>query len=261
LKIFFGIAAVFGLLVFLYNINLLGGVGGALGRVILPLSGAVSDVKNNAVGWAAAVFNPAKIIDENNRLAYESSRSVIDRARLGALAEENLLLKKELDFRKKSSHQTILAKIIGKNNLDDAETVIINKGKNDGVSLGRAVVYADGILIGKLIKVSDSFSLVRLVTDNETSVAATTLNSDHTTGVVSGEHGLSLKMDLIPQNEQIAVGDLVITSGLESGIPRGLVLGSIDSVIKEVRNPFQTAIIRSPANFNNLDYVLVIIGE
>ena len=70
-------------------------------------------------------------------------------------------------------------------------------------------------------------------------------------------------IQILPESliNQIAAGDLVITSGLEPNIPRGLVLGSVDSIIKEVRNPFQTAIIRSPVDFNNLDYVLVIIGE
>ena len=91
-------------------------------------------------------------------------------------------------------------------------------------------------------------------------VAATVANSDQTTGIVRGERGLSLKMELIPQNEVISGGDVIITSGLETGTPRGLVIGTIDSVIKESRSPFQTAIIRSPVNFGNLDYVLVIIG-
>lgn len=258
IKIFIGIAAVFGLLVFLYNTNLLSGLANTAGRVILPVSGAIGGVKNSAAKWFSGIFNPGKIIEDNNRLSYELSRAVVDKARNSVLETENALLKKELGFKEKSVRKTVLARIIGKNNLDDTETVIINKGASDGLGLGQAVVYADGILIGKTIKIFNDFSFVRLVNDSDITVAAAITNADHTTGIIRGERGLSLRMELIPQNEIVSVGDVIITSGLETGIPRGLVVGTVDSVIKESRSPFQTAIIRSPVNFSNLDYVLVL---
>jgi len=261
IKIFIGIAAAFGLLVFLYNTNLLDGLVNATGRVILPVSGAIGGAKNSAVKWFSGVFNPGKIIEDNNRLSYELSRAVVDKARSGVLETENALLKKELGFKEKSVRKTVLARIIGKNNLDDTETVIINKGSSDGLGVGQAVVYADGILIGKIIKISDDFSFVRLVNDSDIMVAATITNANRTTGIIRGERGLSLKMELIPQNEVVSAGDIIVTSGLETGIPRGLVVGTVDSVIKESRSPFQTAIVRSPVNFNNLDYVLVITDK
>ncbi|MEK7211547.1 MAG: rod shape-determining protein MreC, partial [Patescibacteria group bacterium] len=244
--------------VFLYKMNLLAPVNRGVHAVVAPIATGATATRNFLEKWFRWIGTPSRLAEENSRLAYELARITMDAAKLKALEQENIILKKELDFKEKSERQTVLAKVIGKNNLDDSEALILDKGKSDGILLGEAVVYADGVIVGKIAKVYDDYSLVLLMTDAKASLAATILNTGRTTGLVRGEHGLAIKMNLIPQEEKIARGDIIITSGLEPEIPRNLVIGVVESVTKEVREPFQTALIRSPADLNNLDYLMVV---
>ena len=218
----------------------------------------MKDVSEKLFG---GVFRGSSLARENDRLAYELSRLTIDRAKILSLEKENALLKKEFGFKNKNVSSSILARVIGKNTLDDSEALIIDRGKNDGVALGEAAVYADGIFVGKVVKVYDHYSLILLAIDGKMSVAVTSLNSARTNGIVRGEHGLSMIMDLIPQDENIAPGDSVVTSGLEPGIPRNLLLGEVEAVAKEARSPFQAATLKSPVDFSNLDYLLIVGDE
>jgi len=65
-------------------------------------------------------------------------------------------------------------------------------------------------------------------------------------------------MSLIPQNEEVAVGDIVITSGLEREVPYGLLIGEVSVVEKELYQPFQKAIISPYFTLQKIQKVLVI---
>ena len=257
-KILAVLLAVSALLVFLYKMNLLAPVNRITHAAIAPIATGATAARNFLEKWFQWIFTPSRLAEENSRLAYELARITMDAAKLKALEQENIILKKALGFKEKNERQTILTKVIGRNNLDDSQALILDKGKSDGVSVGRAVVYAEGVIVGKIAEVYDTYSVVLLLTDAKTSFAATIFNSTRTTGLVRGEHGLAIKMDLIPQEEKIARGDIIITSGLEPEIPRNLVIGVVESVTKEVREPFQAALIRSLVDFNNLDYLMVV---
>ena len=83
-------------------------------------------------------------------------------------------------------------------------------------------------------------------------------NETKSQGVVIGEHGLSLKMELIGQNEVVKEGETVVTSGLEPTIPRGLVIGKISRVLAEPNSFFQTAFIQSLVKVDSLVVVSVL---
>ncbi len=65
-------------------------------------------------------------------------------------------------------------------------------------------------------------------------------------------------MEYIPQDADLAVGDLVITSGLGGTFPKNLVIGQIVEVRKRDYDMFQEAVVRPTVNFDQLEVVLVI---
>ena len=67
-------------------------------------------------------------------------------------------------------------------------------------------------------------------------------------------------LDLIPQDQEINIGDLVITSGLENNIPRGLLIGEVVEVISQVGQIFKQAKIIPPFNYQNLQTLTLIIN-
>lgn len=174
------------------------------------------------------------------------------------IQQENSELREQLGFIKRTAYTTVGAEVIGKNIDPLGNTIILNRGNSDGVATNAPVVAGDGVLIGKVLRVEESTSIVRLINDNQSRVAVTVVNNDHSIGLVEGGYGLSLRMNYIPQNETINVGEIVITSGLEKGIPKGLLVGKIEAVEKEAYQPFQRAVLTPFLNLDKLSLVSVI---
>ena len=149
--------------------------------------------------------------------------------------------------------------MIGKSIDPLRNSIVIDRGGKAGVKLGQPVIVDNGILAGKIIKVENNTSIAQLVNDQQSKVAVTIMNVDTSIGLVEGGYGLSIQMDFIPQNESVLVGDTVITSGLEEGIPHGLIIGTVDSVEKEAYQPFQKATISPIINLEKIREVSVII--
>ncbi len=184
-----------------------------------------------------------------------------DTATLKALQDENAELRRQLDFFKANNFSQVGAEVIGRNIEPLGSTLVVNRGSRDGVQVGNAVVISNGVLIGKIAQAEEESSLVRLLNDNQSKVAATILNHEKSLGVIEGGYGISVRMNFIPQQEDVRVGDLIITSGLESGIPRGLLIGNVAAIEKEAYEPFQRATLSPAATLSSLSLVSIITGR
>ncbi|MBU1916309.1 hypothetical protein KKC47_04265, partial [Patescibacteria group bacterium] len=86
--------------------------------------------------------------------------------------------------------------------------------------------------------------LVLLLLDSASKLAVSIQGgTDTTMGLLEGDRGLSMTISLIPQDERISAGDVVITAGIEPGIKRGLIIGIIEQIHKDSQKPFQTALV------------------
>jgi rod shape-determining protein MreC len=68
-------------------------------------------------------------------------------------------------------------------------------------------------------------------------------------------------MDKIPQDQAMTPGDTIITSGLGGDIPKGLIVGTVQSVNRSDNEVFQTAQLASPVKFNKLELVFVVVAQ
>jgi rod shape-determining protein MreC len=224
-------------------------------------------------GLSQAYFNQTAKIDLAAQL--KESRETINRltaenVELKFLKEENSTLRKQLNFLAKSGKHYLMANIISRGEFEggaaDSRSVVIDKGLKDGLFAGLAVVSfvsqgdsSQGVIIGKIIKVKDYLSEVYLVTNKNCKLAAAILGESKTAGIVAGELDLTIKMEFIPQTENIKPGDLVATSGLEQNIPRGLVIGRVTKVVKENNEVWQSATIEPQLNLDSLSIVSVLL--
>ncbi len=222
------------------------------------ISGGIYAINRGTEGtferWAGmrTAFNDK--LQCENKLAQANA----DQAELKQLRNENDFLRNQLGFLK-NKKKYILANVVGKENELANNILIINKGSDQGISVGKPILAGEGILVGKIIKVNSNTSLVRLLTDSQSKIGATALNKDETIGVVVGEYNLSLKLIMVPLTEVINPGDQIITSGLEKDLPRGLLIGQIENVQKELYQPFQVASLKTGVDLNKLSIVSVLI--
>lgn len=184
------------------------------------------------------------------------------------LLSENLELKtqinemksilKQFEFYQFKKYNFLQASILGKDIFQDSTFIIFDKGENDGIKKGQPVVAEDGIMIAKIIEVNAVISKAMLLVDANSHTAATLKDKEKTLGIITGEHGLGMKMELIPQDENILNDDIVITSGLEEYIPYGLIIGKVTKVNKEQNNFFQTAYIQPIISYGTLRTITIL---
>ncbi|MFH1789466.1 MAG: rod shape-determining protein MreC [bacterium] len=201
------------------------------------------------------------ILEKYDKCISEKKDSDAAQIEVQLIKEENETLKSMLNFMDDSGYKLISGRIISKSTDSISSAYIINLGEKNGIKTGMAVVVNKGLLIGIVQQVNEESAFVRLINDPNSRIAAIVLNSNKSIGVIEGGFGLSVKMDLIPQNETILVGDMVVTSGLDGSIPSGLYIGKIIVSENESYQPFQKALILPAADLKKVSLVSVIVPD
>lgn len=215
-----------------------------------------------ATAWPASyLYNQARISTSSSSMPINDPRLDSLTAKLTLLTTENNQLRNQLNFKFHSTSMSIGADVIGHDLDTSRQSFLINRGSADGVQAGRAAFTDDGVLVGKISKVFDNSAWLQLLTDSMSKVGAVVLNEKMSQGVVEGGFGISLRMRFLPRADQISVGQKVVTSGLESGIPRGLLIGTVALVENEAYQPFQEAIVTPYNDSNQLRLISILTNS
>ena len=233
----------------------------AIGYFLTPIQGFVTNVS----GWTRdriVFFTTLNYIDqENARLRYENDLLRMENARLRLIEQENIKLSELLELSQKYPHlDTVGAEVIAKNPGNLHSNFIINKGRRDGV-YSNMVVIAPGGVVGRIVESGYTYSMVRTIIDDMSSVSAKSARTGDI-GIVRGDmrlmaEGLS-RMDLINIDADIILGDEIITSNLGEIFPPGLTIGIVQEIHADATGLTKHAIIKPLVNFRRLETVLVI---
>jgi len=255
--------AVIGLLIFLYFMGIFKTFEGLISAALSPVSAKLHVLSSDLRATYNEQTGKRDLLAEIEFLKERVNRLTEENARFMTTEEENKSLREHLGFLSKNEYKYVMANVISRGDIADAgsrtETITIDRGAKDGIYPGLGVVSSAGVIVGKVTEVKDNISQVYLTNNNKCKLAATALNIDNTSGVVEGELGLTIKMSFIPQNKEIKADDIVITSGLEQMIPRGLVIGAVLDVSKENNEVWQTAVIEPMLDPEDLVIVSVLI--
>lgn len=162
-----------------------------------------------------------------------------------------------LDFgRTNPQYDYIAATVIGREISPFLQYIIIDKGTEDGVRYGMPVVTQQG-LVGRIDAVIARASRVKLITDS-TSVVNIRLQSGAIEAQLIGSLTGDLSLDMIPLDEMIEPGDVVLTSGLGGNYPPNIFVGQVLSTQQRDNALFQTASVQPIVNFESINAVLVI---
>jgi len=226
--------------------------------IFSPIQHSVYSLGTKINTFYGRLVGQGDLAKTNQQLTDEVRRLTVENAQLETRLEESQQISQQEDFIAASGLVAITAKVIGRTPAANWQAIIIDKGSEDGIEVDFPLVSAEGIIIGKIFEVKKSSAQAILINDSRSRIAALVENESKSQGVVIGEHGLSLKMELIGQNEVVKEGETVVTSGLEPTIPRGLVIGKISRVLAEPNSFFQTAFIQSLVKVDSLVVVSVL---
>lgn len=180
-----------------------------------------------------------------------------------SLEKEIQELKDTLELNKSLTEYTpINATILSRNKSYWFNNLTIDKGKKDGLKKNMAVVTKNG-LIGKISKVYDNSSEVKLITSDDlnykVSISIKTNDVDNY-AVLNGydkKTGL-VKATGIDKTTEINVNDVVLTSGLGELFPSGIYIGTVEKIESDKYNLSKTVYIKTYQNFNDIHYVTVL---
>lgn len=169
---------------------------------------------------------------------------------------ENNRLERLLEFKRELIYSSVAASIVGRNPSSWNEVIIINKGEQDGIKPGMAVVNASGV-VGKISEVTAHSAKVILLTDPNFSVAVLVKRSREV-GLVSGTLQGLCRMRYLSSDADVSEGDQVITSKLSSSFPGGLLVGEVVKVQFSESSPTIDCIIHPAVSLTQIEEVLVV---
>lgn len=169
---------------------------------------------------------------------------------------ENERLRKLLSLKEKPQLKVIAARVIGRSMDSWPSQVIINKGRHSGIKRGSVAITYLG-LAGRVIEAANFTSKVILINDPEFAVSAMAQRSRQE-GLISGSLGHSLFMKYLPNDSDIEVSDVIITSGLTENFPKGLLIGTVVSIGDELSGLSRYAVVKPAVNLSSIEEVLII---
>lgn len=162
-----------------------------------------------------------------------------------------------LDFGRTNPQYTyIAATVIGREISPFLQYIIIDRGTNHGVLYGMPVVTQQG-LVGRVDAVIAGASRVKLITDS-TSVVNIRLQSAEIEAQLVGSLTGDVSLDMIPLDEVVEPGDVVLTSGLGGNFPPNIFVGQVLSTQRRENALFQTASVQPIVDFGSISAVLVV---
>ena len=221
---------------------------------------------NSVVGGVRELWNGYGF----HRETYTENRRLEERVRyLEMLLQERSHLAREaerlrglLGLREILPMETLVAGVVSRDGVPWFRTLTIDRGTADGVALNSPVVSPTGV-VGRVIAVGPHAARVQVLLDRD-SAAGVLIERSRVSGVVSGqvvqpETGTGvLILKYVSERADVAIGDVVVTSGFDRIYPKGLVVGRISYVgegaglLKEIR-------VEPSARFERLEEVLVVL--
>lgn len=234
-------------------------VKGVFGPLVSPVSQRLSGLDSPLQGNAAS---DSELQAQLEQVQAQRDQLLAENARLSELAAEVEQLRAQLGFQQMHPElSTVNARVLGRDPQSLEKYIVINRGANDGIAIGQAVVSPE-FLVGQVVEVDPNRARVLLLIDAGFQTGAR-LQSSRATGIVYGrwQFGERAEMRHIPMDTEVAEGEIVVTSGLSQGIPAGLVIGSVTEVHKHELGNEITCDVLPLVTFEDLQTVTVITSQ
>ncbi len=239
--------------------------GTAISEVLRPFQLAVARVSATVSRGTSYIASIKETKERNAALEKEvlSLRKLENQVE--ELRQENERLRALLQFGQshtiEGSGQSKAAWVIARNPDTWFSSIIISRGSKDGIREGAVVVTSQG-LVGRVTKVAPHSANVMLITDPQSGVGAIIQRqSSRAMGVATGKGNVDgfLRMKFFNRDADVRREDKVVTSSLGQVFPKGLPIGTVESVKTEDNGLVKTAYIRPAVDFNTIEEVLVLL--
>lgn len=191
----------------------------------------------------------SELTEENERLRAEN-------VSLAESAQSAERLQELLDLRDAYSLQSTAARVISGSTDSWSSTVSLDKGTTSGLTSGMPVTSPAGV-IGQIVSCGPTTATVRLLSDESSSISCM-VQSSRAQGMLSGSASGEVRLTLVPSDEEVSIGDVVVTSGLGGVFPKGLPVGEVTSVESDPSDVYLDIVVELYAHPETSEEVLVV---
>lgn len=245
-------------------------VGGALHRVLSPVESVLLQAGNGIRNNTRALWSFRSVEAENEKLKQQVEQLTGDNLQLKeqvlAGLRYNALDQGFFNSPTLSKYEKMGASITNRNPTAWYQTLTLNRGSKDGVAVNNPVIAQYG-LVGKIVAVTPSTSEVLMLTDGEGKVSALVRGStgSATFGIVEGTYKRTSRLDtegnlqmLFRREDNVNIGDLVLTSGLGGVYPKDVPIGKVEQIQLASSGLLKTAYIKPLEDFDSLEEVYIV---
>jgi rod shape-determining protein MreC len=225
--------------------------------------GALSELQRAGSGIVQAVtgvwtgyVDLRGVRGENERLAHELGAARIALQQERSRAQRTRTLEQLLELRGRVPLQTAAADVIAAAATPEFRTITIGKGAREGLRPDMAVLAPAGV-VGRVIVPAAHAAKVQLLIDRNAAAGAL-IERTRAQGVATGSGENQLRLDYVNGSAELAVGDTVVTSGIDGIYPKGFVIGRIEKVERS-GGAYGAITIRPAVDFSSLEEVLVVL--
>ena len=204
------------------------------------------------------IWKRRTLATENQRLRAENAEL---RGRLNALTEAQInydRLRNDIGFVKQTRPRLLPADVISFRSDPKFDTMVINRGTSDGIKPNSVVVTRDGV-VGRVFEAESGTATVLLITDQRSGLGVRIQRPEsRATAVCEGDNSTTLTMLGLPDNGDVRIGDIVVTSGLGGVYPPGITVGTVTDLRPDTANGGRIIRIKPQVAFDRLEQVYVI---
>jgi len=230
---------------------------GVLATIVYPLQYAV-DLPIQVGTWMAeTVTSRSELMQQNYRLRRENLRIHSRLEKFAELEAENRRLRSLLDSSIKVGDKVLIAELLSVDMDPFARRIVLNKGTRDGVFSGQSLIDSNGVM-GQVVQAGPFSSNALLITDPSHALPVQVHRSGYRAVAVGVGPQNLLELLHIPNNADLRVGDLLVTSGLGGRFPSGYPVGHIISVERDRGRPFASVKVEPTARLERNREVLLV---
>ena len=222
---------------------------------VTPLARLLENLRGGGLGFARNYILLKNSDAENRRLREENGRLKLDNIFLTNEVNRADRAKALEVFGARTASKMVAATVIAVGAGSNSKVVFVDRGTVAGVMRGMGVVTPDGI-VGKVTAAYPTASQVLLVTDPDFA-AGVVSQKNQARGTLKGEGRPMCKVDYVPTEQKIEVGEWLYTSGDDRLFPRGFPVGVVKSV--KATQPFQEILVEPSGVQHGVEDVMILV--
>ena len=240
-----------------HRFHALDGARDVLATAIYPLQ-YVARLPTHIQGWLNEnLAGRATLLEENARLREKQVFLNVQLQKLTTLEAENRRLRSLLESAVNTPERVLVAELLAVDFDPYRHHILLNRGRQHGVYVGQPVLDQQGV-IGQIVRADPFTATTILITDPNHALPIQVNRTGARTLALGTGNFQELELPHIPNNEDVKVGDLLVTSGMGGRFPRGYPVGTVTKVEFDPGSPFAHIVARPVARLDRIREVLLL---